>query len=354
METAPFTPYDLDQHAKQTYLLAELNHLTRNHYEGCAQYRRLLDVLHGGCRKAESIDALPYLPVRLFKHYELLSVPRTEIVKTMTSSGTSGQAVSKIFLDKHTASFQIKVLAAIVTNFLGKHRQPMLVIDCPSTVSDRRNFSARTAGILGFSMFGRDVTYALKDDMTLDFEKIEAFLMRNDGVDVLLFGFTGIVWKHLVLELETLGRRLPITRGILLHGGGWKKLHSRAVTSDDFKSRLAEATGICRVHNYYGMVEQTGSIFMECEAGRLHSSNYSEIIIRDPIDFQVRGIGEPGLIQLVSVIPHSYPGHSLLSEDIGELVSIDNCPCGRQGRTFKVHGRIENAEVRGCSDTYAR
>jgi hypothetical protein len=228
------------------------------------------------------------------------------------------------------------------------------VIDCPPTVSNRLKFSARTAGILGFSMFGRDVTYALNDDMELDLEKITAFLERHASEDSLVFGFTAIVWEHLVQQLEAKGLTLPLTRSILLHGGGWKKLLAVAVSNEEFKARLACATGIGQVHNYYGMVEQTGSIFMECEAGHLHSSYYSEIIIRDPLDSTVRGIGEPGLIQLLSVIPHSYPGHSILSEDVGELTGIDNCPCGRKGRTFKVHGRIKNAEVRGCSDTYTR
>ena len=60
-----------------------------------------------------------------------------------------------------------------------------------------------------------------------------------------------------------------------------------------------------------------------------------------------------GLIQILSVIPYSYPGHSLLSEDIGEFVGIDDCNCGRYGKYFKVHGRIKSAEVRGCSDTYS-
>lgn len=354
MEHADITPYGLDRPAKQSYLLAELNRLTRVHYDGCPEYRRLLDVLHGGCHKADALEDIPFLPVRLFKHYELLSVPREDVIKTMTSSGTSGQTVSKIFLDKLTASFQIKVLAGIVANFLGKHRLPMLVIDCPSTVSNRLKFSARTAGILGFSMFGRDVTYALNDDMELDLGVINAFVERYANEDILVFGFTAIVWEHLVRQLEAKNLTLPIARGILLHGGGWKKLLSAAVTNQEFKARLSSTTGISRVHNYYGMVEQTGSIYMECEAGHLHSSSHSEIIIRDPVDFSIRGMGETGLIQLLSVIPHSYPGHSLLSEDLGELTDIDNCPCGRKGKIFKVHGRIINAEVRGCSDTYSR
>ena len=49
----------------------------------------------------------------------------------------------------------------------------------------------------------------------------------------------------------------------------------------------------------------------------------------------------------------SYPGHSLLTEDEGILLGEDDCRCGRLGKYFKIVGRIKNAEIRGCSDTYA-
>ena len=111
---------------------------------------------------------------------------------------------------------------------------------------------------------------------------------------------------------------------------------------------------ICRVQNvfnYYGMVEQTGSIFMECEAGFLHCSNYSDVIMRRD-DFSICEYNETGLIQLISLLPVSYPGHSLLSEDLGEIIGEDNCTCGRLGKYFIVHGRVNKAELRGCSDTF--
>ena len=114
------------------------------------------------------IRNIPFIPVRLFKEHELLSVPRSSIIKTMRSSGTSGQIPSKIFLDKYTASNQSKVLSKIVTDFIGKKRLPLLVIDSKSVIKDRKQFSARGAGILGFSMFGHNITYALNEDMTLD------------------------------------------------------------------------------------------------------------------------------------------------------------------------------------------
>ena len=58
------------------------------------------------------------------------------------------------------------------------------------------------------------------------------------------------------------------------------------------------------------------------------------------------------MIQLLSLLPTSYPGHSILTEDIGSIYGEDDCSCGRKGKYFKIYGRLKNAELRGCSDTY--
>ena len=139
----------------------------------------------------------------------------------------------------------------------------------------------------------------------------------------------------------------------MIHGGGWKRLIEEAVDNDVFKKAIHDVSGVSRVCNYYGMVEQTGSIFMECEAGHLHASIFSDVLIRDHRDFSCLSPGQKGLVQLLSLLPLSYPGHSVLSEDVGEILGEDDCSCGRKGKYFKIHGRIKDAEVRGCSDTYA-
>ena len=64
-------------------------------------------------------------------------------------------------------------------------------------------------------------------------------------------------------------------------------------------------------------------------------------------------MGEQGIIQTLSVLPTGVSqAHSLLTEDEGILLGEDDCTCGRLGKYFKIVGRIKNAEIRGCSDTY--
>jgi phenylacetate-coenzyme A ligase PaaK-like adenylate-forming protein len=352
-EILKIPPYSLDLREKEELLTRRLLELTRHHSDNCESYRRILDGFGVRLDEASSYLDIPFLPVALFKEMDLLSVDRSNVVKTMTSSGTTGQAVSKIYLDRTTASNQQRTLARIVSDFTGTSRMPMLIIDCPAVTKDRNMFSARGAGILGFSIFGADRTYALNDDMSLNVEAIDDFMEKHGGTPVLLFGFTFMVWRHFCLELPKLGFRPDLSKGVLIHGGGWKKLVSEAISSERFAEVLRDICGIERVHDYYGMVEQTGCIYMQCERGRLHASVYSDVIVRDHRDFSACEIGRGGVIQVVSLIPESYPGHSLLTEDEGVVLGEDDCPCGRRGKYFKIIGRLKNAEIRGCSDTYA-
>jgi len=344
-------PFSLNRQKKKQVFGDLLFELTKHHYNNCQEYHNILDVLECNPLSKINVKSLPPLPVRLFKDNELCSVERSEIIKTMTSSGTSGQRVSKIFLDKMTARNQTQVLTKIVSSFIGTKRLPMLIIDSKSVLKDRNLFSARGAGIVGFSMLGYDVTYALDESMQLDVDAIEVFIQKHGGKNILIFGFTFMIWQYFYKPLLKLGKKLELENGIMIHGGGWKKLIEQAVDNDTFKSALEKICMIERVHNYYGMVEQTGSIFMECEAGYLHASNFSDISVLGA-DFGECKMQERGLVKLSSLLPLSYPGHILLSEDIGEIIGEDDCQCGRFGKYFKIHGRIMNAEGRGCSDTY--
>lgn len=349
-----FEPYCFASDEKATALTSALTALTAWHRSQCNEYQSILDSLRVEPANIQNLEEIPFIPVRLFKEFDLLSIDREDVFKTMTSSGTSGQQVSKIYLDRETASLQTKILSRLMKDVLGKKRVPMLVIDSPGVLKNRQAFSARGAGILGFSMFGQDVTYALDESMTLDVDAVKKFLERHSGSPIFIFGFTFMVWQYFVLPLRDLKIKLSMEQAVLLHGGGWKKLEAESVDNRTFRAALDSLAGIDNVVNYYGMVEQTGSLFIECKFGYLHAPIYADVIVRRLPDFGVAGVGEKGILQVLSMLPSSYPGHSLLTEDTGTLIGEDDCPCGRLGKYFQVHGRLAKAEVRGCSDTHEK
>lgn len=376
--------YGLSRAEKSARYARMLSAATQYHREKCPEYGRFISAL--GCPSGSFFDGekspevsrtntcadrnadagpvreedIPFLPVSIFKEMDLRSIPQEEVFKVITSSGTSGQRPSRIFLDGRTSSMQQRVLAGIVAEDLGNRRLPCIMLDTKSVLQDRRHFSARGAGILGFSMFASRTCYALDENMQLNLEEIREFIgtQRQKALDrgqepkFMLYGFTFMIWQYFVRALEEAGVTLDLSGSVLIHGGGWKKLQARAVSPEEFASRIRAVTGIETVRSYYGMAEQTGCICMECACGHLHTSAWSDIIIRREKDYSVCGSGEPGVIQVLTPIAMSYPGHSLLTEDRGVLLGEDNCPCGRRGKYFKVLGRLPRAEIRGCSDTF--
>jgi phenylacetate-coenzyme A ligase PaaK-like adenylate-forming protein len=353
-EILALAPYSLNKEAKHKMLNERLRTLTRYHYEHCDAYKRIVKAEKIDINNLPEYDNIPPLPVRLFKDYELRSVGQDTVAKTLTSSGTTGQQVSKIYLDKTASANQTKTLTHIMSAWLGSKRLPMLILDTSAVIKNRTMFSARGAGIIGFSVYGSKRLYALDEEMKLNINGIQNFLEEHKGETIFMFGFTFMVWQYFYREFLKTGYKPDLSKAILVHGGGWKKLANEAVTPDEFKKSLHEVCGIVpeNIHDYYGMVEQTGTIYMECECGHLHAPVYSDVLIRHSKDFSLAGKGERGYIEVVSVLPESYPGHILLTEDEGELLGEDDCPCGRLGKYFQVYGRMPGAEIRGCSDTF--
>ena len=336
-------PYCVPQADKESFYREQMKTMTADHRKACKAYD---DICNGLAEEA------PYLPVSLFKDTDLKSVPDEKVIRKITSSGTTGQQVSRIYLDAETSAAQQRALCSITSDFIGSKRIPMLIIDSPDVLRDRSKFTARGAGILGFSMMASKRIYALDENMQIDYASLEEFEQLAQEGPTFAFGFTYMIWEYLYGGLKADAKTVNLAGCHLIHGGGWKKLQDKRVSDEVFKQGLKEVCGIDSVSDYYGMAEQTGSIFMQCPEGHLHASIYSDVSILDPEDFSECKDGQWGLIALKSLLPESYPGHMLLTEDWGRILGEDDCPCGRKGKYFEISGRISKAEVRGCSDTF--
>jgi hypothetical protein len=342
--------YSLAKAEKQPILSNLLSDLNEFHLNNSTQYKSIVEKIFDINKKVEKIEDLPFLPVSLFKNHQIKSINDSDVFKVLTSSGTTGQQVSKIYLDKDTAKLQTLALSKIIAHVVGPTRLPMLIIDSKSIFSNKSTFSARGAGILGLSVFGKDHTYVLDDNLEPDETVLYNYLEKYSGKPIIIFGFTFMVWQYLFNA--QLKNKYDLSQAILIHSGGWKKLIDIAVDNPTFRLSLKKKFNLDHIYNFYGMVEQVGSVFLENSDGFLHCPNFADVIIRNPYDFSVQEVGKEGLIQVISALPKSYPGHSLLTEDIGVLTGEDNASNGWNGKHFKIIGRAKKAELRGCSDTF--
>ena len=107
-------PFSLNKVKKKKIFEDLINSLTLHHYKNSKAYKKILDFFKHDL-KIKKLADIPFIQVRLFKKFKMKSVTEKKIFKTLTSSGTSGSAPSKIHLDKDNAYNQIKVLAKIIS-----------------------------------------------------------------------------------------------------------------------------------------------------------------------------------------------------------------------------------------------
>ncbi len=334
-----------------TFLASLLDELTTHHQDNCEPYRKFVSSFFENYQASRCLEQIPFVPIGLFKQMELKSVPQPRIVRTLESSGTSG-STSKIFLDKITAINQIKVLTNLFHKTVSTEKIPMIVIDYPQAANSFDSINARIAAIKGFKIFSSETHFLLNEELDVQTGLLRQIQESFGDSEVFFFGFTFVIWKEFLLYIEKEGIKMDFPKATLIHGGGWKKLTDLEVSNEDFKASVKKNLGIKNVVNYYGMAEQTGSLYFECQASNLHTTAFGHVVIRSFRDLSVCRIGEIGIVQLLSIIPRSYPGHSILTEDVGFVLGDDGCGCGKPGRYFKVIGRVPDAEIRGCSDAY--
>ena len=283
-----------------------------------------------------------------------------QIKRTLTSSATTSQAPSRVVLDGPTALRMTKGIVSIVRDFIGPARRPYLVVDTPGFMGGGNALGARGAAIQGLHPFANQTTYCLglneQGDLNLDLDTVMQFAKDRQDTEVLVYGFTFILWNHLVKPLTAEGICLNLPKVWILHSGGWKRLQDQAVEKNVFNEHLARVFGCSsgRVIDFYGMVESVGVIFPDCSEGNKHGPAFGDVIVRNPLTLKPVAAGECGVVQVCSILPTSFPGNLLLTEDMAQVIAYDGCPCGRRGISFRFAGRLPKAEVRGCGNIQSK
>jgi hypothetical protein len=308
-------------------------------------------------QQATRIADLPYLPVGVFKSNPPLSLVESEkITRILKSSATTSQTPSRVVLDAETSRRMTKGVMTIIRDFIGPARRPYLVIDTAENLTGGAEMGARAAAVQGLRSFATEIVCCLIDDgqggVTIDEAKLLDFASKWGSAEVLVYGFTHVVWQQFVVPLQTRGISLGMPNIRLLHSGGWKKLQDQAVTRAAFANGVASVFGCAenQILDFYGMIENVGIIYPDCEHGNKHVPAFGDIIVRDPLTLAPVKTGQQGLVQVCSALPTSFPGFLVLTEDIGEIIQDDGCPCGRRGLSFRFVKRAPKTEIRGCGN----
>ena len=348
----PFTK----SHNSDSLFLSAMSQSLIFHYENSDIFKQYCIKKNFNPYDDFTLNEIPFIPSNIFKKLKLSSVDKNEIIKTVHSSSTTGKTPSTILIDKITSERQQKIIISILSNFIGKNRKSFLILESKNNVSTGDEMSSRSSAVRGLTPFMKNLEFILKNDLTLNFENMNK-LKFEVTIDHAIFGFTWIL--YLFIEKYQNDKNVKelfskLNKPLILHSGGWKKLQNIKISKTEFNQKVSDffKTEPNNVIDFYGLVEQLGTIYPDCEYGFKHVPNYSHIIIRDIHTLEPVEHGNRGFIQILTPIPHSYPGVSILTDDIGKIVSVNSCKCGRQGICFKFLERLKTADLAGCGDTF--
>jgi phenylacetate-coenzyme A ligase PaaK-like adenylate-forming protein len=346
-------PFLFTQENKNLFLQSFIeNSLT--HYEKHPFIRGLWDKFnfHPSQLKSEKdLEKVPGVMVHLFKEHELLSVPKEELVLTLTSSGTGG-VKSQQFLNQESLD-NVKKLAYQIHHSLGMTDDGTYNYLCftydPAIAGDLG--TAFTDELLTNFTKKNEVYYAIqwdeeKKDFVFNEEGVVATLKRFAASDIptRILGFPAFLFE--LIEKFDLKLNLG-EKSWLQTGGGWKGKADKEIPKAEFREFIHQRLGILPSHqrDLFGMVEH-GIPYVDCEKGNLHIPNYARVYVRSPYDLSLLPKGEKGLLHFLCSYNFSYPAPSLLTTDYGRLGS---CDCSIGGDTLILEGRAGVHKHKGCA-----
>jgi hypothetical protein len=272
------------------------------------------------------VNQLPYLPISLFKSHQITTTQFTAQL-LFQSSGTSQQTASRHFVKD--ASLYVKSFQKGFETFYGDAKKYCILGLLPSYLER------------GQSSLVYMVDYLVKQSghpqsgfYLYDHKKLAQTLeeMERQGQPTLLIGVT-----YALLDFAA-HFTMPLKHTIIMETGGMKGRKKELVRAD-VHALLQQAFGIDTIHSEYGMTELLSQAYAKKD-GIFFTPPWMKMLLRledDPLtttdDVRTGGLN---IIDLANVYSCSF----IATEDVGQREANGG---------FSVLGRLDNAEVRGCS-----
>lgn len=317
---------------------SEFNTLTlelfRRQAAGCSIYREYLELI--GCNPSEvnSIEEIPFLPIRFFKSKKVVTTPPITAAKSgkreeilFTSSSTTGMLPSKhyvadveIYRRSFTEGFRL---------FYGAPRQYAILSLLPSYLEREGSSLIYMADHL-MKLTGNEASGFYLYNYGELAERLK--MVKEQGQKCILIGVTFALLDF----VKEYGMEFPEL--IIVETGGMKG-RGKEISRNELHKILCNGFGVKRIHSEYGMAELLSQAYSKGE-GLFFTPPWMKILIRslsDPFIYtnKEKITGGINIIDLANLNSCSF----IETEDMGRLADGG----------FEVLGRIKETERRGCN-----
>lgn len=299
-------------------------------------YRDYIRYLRRNPAQVSRLEEIPFLPIEFFKQHRVVTAsPYIQV--TFESSGTTGQTPSRHFVAD--AGLYRQVSETIFSQYYGSPADYHILALLPSYL-ERKNASLVYMiqhfiglGEAPFSGFFLHHTEALVHTLKRISESDRATQRK-----VLLIGVT-----FALLDLAESGYDwtfLESIPGLVVMETGGMKGRREELLREEVHQILTRAFGVAKIHSEYGMTELLSQAYSPGE-GIFRQPPTMRILLRDvndpfSIGFQRRS-GGINVVDLANIDSCCF----IETKDIGSFT-------GAEGE-FRVLGRFDNADIRGCN-----
>ena len=294
-------------------------------YQQNPVYKQFVDGLHTDLSKIQSINQIPFLPIRFFKSHEIKS--STFIPEIIFESSGTTQTVNSRHLVRSIDLYEESFLTG---------------------------FEQIYGPVKDFCILGLLPSYLERGNSSLVYmvDKLVK-LSENPGSGFYLYNEEALAKKINMLEsrqqktlligvtyaLLDFAEKFPmdLNSTIIMETGGMKG-RKREMVRDEVHSELIKAFGVLSIHAEYGMTELLSQAYSEGN-GIYRSPAWMKCIVReedDPLTTHLSGTGVLNVIDLANIYSCSF----IATDDAGKVY---------EDGSFEVLGRTDGSDLRGCS-----
>lgn len=289
-------------------------------------YARYLELLRLTAQDVQAVEKIPFLPIELFKHYDI-QTGQWAPAMVFSSSGTTGQMASRHLL-RDPEWYRAQARRAFAQRY-GPPENFCFAALLPSYLERSGSSLVFMAeDFIRQSRFSQSGFYLYNAS---DLVKVLAECRKN-AVPTVLLGVS--------FALLDLAEQHPANLdGIIVMETGGMKGRREELTREELHRRLCRAFGLEHIHSEYGMTELLSQAYSTGD-GLFRPGPAMRVLVREAADpFAIQTGGKTGalnIIDLANIDTLSF----IATDDLGRIHPDD---------AFEVIGRLDNSELRGCN-----
>jgi len=306
-------------------------------YENNSVYQQYLNALQIDPGAVETIEQIPFLPLRFFKSHAIQTTSFDPAI-VFESSGTTGTLNSRHYVkdsqwykDVFTKGFEL---------FYGPAKDWCILGLLPSYL-ERENSSLVFMVNELIRLTGHSQSGFYLDDYTRLGSLIQELEQKNQKT--LLIGVTFALLDFAAVYSVT-GESTSLRHTLIMETGGMKGRRKEMIRAG-VHAILKTSFGLPLIHSEYGMTELLSQAYSAGD-GVFQCPPWMKVLIReedDPLEIRSQRLqtnapvsGAINMIDLANIYSCSF----VATDDAGKLL-----PDG----SFEVLGRMDNSDIRGCS-----